>query len=478
MKIPVVGSSYQSMSIAADCQKTVNLYVEQIESGAGKSRQALYPTPGLRLFATLPDVMVRGLFESQGRVYAVAGGSLCELHADGTSTVLGAVVNDGQRASMRTNGLQGHQLFVVTGGYGYIYDTNSGVFTALTTVPGFPSGEAVNGTFLDGYFIVATTTSFQLSALFDGLQWNATDKAVRSMGADGIVCAFQNHRELWVWGEVTSEVWYNAGTANFPFAPIEGVFVEMGCGAKGSPDRFDNQSVWLARNRDGDRMAVIAAQYVPQRISTHAVETAWRRYERTDDAVSFCYQQDGHNFYVLSFPTAQATWVYDAATKLWHERGYWNSEHSTWEMHRAITHCYAFDQHLLGDRATGQVYTYDLAYAFDGDRPIRRMRRLPHLARENRRQFYTRCELEMETGIGHTVPPATPPEIMLRWSDDRGHTWSPEWWRAVGHQGDYAARVYWERLGSARDRVFELSMTADTPWRLIDGYLTVESGTS
>jgi hypothetical protein len=477
-RIPIVGASYESRSVAADAERSVNFYCERIESGQGKAGMVLYPTPGLQYLGTLADSPVRGEFSDQGRVYAVAGGTLFEIKADFSSVVLGHVANDGRRASMRSNGLQGHQLFIVSGGYGYIYDTNTGAFTELTTVAGFPSGQAVNGTFLDGYFIVATNTSFQISGLFNGLTWDAADKAIRSMGADNIVCAFQNHRELWVWGQVTSEVWYNAGTASFPFAPIQGVFVEMGCGAPDTPTRFDNQVIWLAANRDGDRMVVSAGQYVPQRVSTHACETAWRRYEKTSDAIGFAYQEDGHNFYVLTFPTAQATWVYDAAMKLWHERAYWNVTIGQWEAHRANCHCRGFDKHIVGDRANGNFYSWSNRYALDNTDEIRRLRRTSHISKENQWLFFERLELEMEMGL-QPLPPivqTTPPQMMLRWSDDRGHTWSPEQWVSAGMIGEYKARAYWLRLGRSRDRMFEITMTSQISWHLIDGYLAIEQG--
>jgi len=479
MRIPVVGGTYESRSVAVDAQRTVNFYVEKVESGAGKANAVLYPTPGLQLFTTLPDSPVRALYTEIGRVFAIAGGKLCEIKADGVVVVLGSVANDGNRATLRSNGLQGHQLFIVSGGYGYIYDTNTGIFTELTTVPAFPSGLAVTATFLDGYFVVSTATSFQISGLFNGLAWDGTDKAIRSMGSDSIVCVLQNHRELWVWGDVSSEVWYNAGTANFPFAPIQGVFVEMGCGALNTPVRFDNQVIWLASNRDGDRICVMAAQYVPQRVSTHATEMAWRRYSTSSDAVGFAYQEDGHSFYVLTFPTAEATWVYDASLKLWHERAFWNVAVGQYEAHKAICHCRAFEKHLVGDRSSGKIFDWNLRYALDDTSEIRRMRRMPHISNENKRLFFKHLELEMESGLP-TFPPiiqTDAPRLMLRWSDDRAHTWSPEQWMTAGKTGEYMARVQFERLGSSRDRVFEVTMTAQVPWRLIDGYLTLEQGT-
>jgi hypothetical protein len=66
----------------------------------------------------------------------------------------------------------------------------------------------------------------------------------------------------------------------------------------------------------------------------------------------------------------------------------------------------------------------------------------------------------IETGL----PTATgiDPQVMLRWSDDGGHTWSNEHWRSMGKTGEWGRRVIWRRLGMTlklRDRVYEVSGT-------------------
>jgi hypothetical protein len=471
-RIPLVGPTYESRSVAVDAQRTINFYPEQVESGAGKAAVVFYPTPGLTAFCALPDHPVRGLYADLGRCWAVAGGTLCEIDALGVVTVRGTVENDGRPVTMRTNGLGAQQLFVVSGLYGYILDLRTHVLTPLTTVAQFPSGDALMGTFLDGYFIAVTPTQFHISGLFDGLIWNG-EVGAHTTGT-GLVAGLASHRELWLWGPVRTEVWYNAGAANFPFAPIPSVSIEYGVGAPGSVVRFDNALAWLAQNRDGDTLAVFAPQYVPQRISTHACETAWRRYATTSDALGYAYQDEGHTFYVLTFPTGGATWVYDAATRLWHERAYWDDEHGLFTAHRGRCHAQAFERHLVGDLENGTVYEMTLEAVDDVGHPIRRLRRLPHLSQENARAFFTRLEVDLETGLAGATQ--TEPQLMLRWSNDRGHTWSSEQWRGAGRMGAYMARAQWDRLGSARDRVFEITVTDKVPWRLIDAYLTVEGG--
>ena len=69
-------------------------------------------------------------------------------------------------------------------------------------------------------------------------------------------------------------------------------------------------------------MAILAKGYTPQRISTGAIEKAWGAYATVADAVSYSVIMDGHEFWVINFPTANATWVYDATLGEWHQRGW------------------------------------------------------------------------------------------------------------------------------------------------------------
>ena len=66
------------------------------------------------------------------------------------------------------------------------------------------------------------------------------------------------------------------------------------------------------------------------------------------------------------------------------------------------------------------------------------------------------------SAVDANSPPGVDPQVMLRWSDDGGHTWSNEHWAAMGKIGEYNTRVFWRRLGMTlklRDRVYEISGT-------------------
>jgi len=67
---------------------------------------------------------------------------------------------------------------------------------------------------------------------------------------------------------------------------------------------------------------------------------------------------------------------------------------------------------------------------------------------------------------------------MLRWSDDCGETWSNQLTASMGKVGEYKKRVKFFRLGQARDRIFEISIS-DPVKRVITGAnLEAKGGTS
>lgn len=452
----------------------MNFYQEAVESGTGVSSVVLYPTPGLEAYCTLPTSPVRGLYASNGRAFAVAGAKFYELLATAPFYYeYGTVANDGLPVTISSNGDAGHQLWVVSGGSGYIFDLITSVFSAAIRT------DASRGAFLDGYFLSldALTSKLYLSALEDGLTWDAADVQQRNTTPDRWVSMIVSHREIFMFGRQRTDVWYNAGASPYPFAPNPGAFIEQGLAAVDSPAMVDGTVVWLGQNEQGTAMVWRAQGYQPVRISNHALEYAMQSYATVADAVAFTYQDQGHAFYVLSFPTAGATWVYDAATNLWHERAHWNASTGLYEVWAPRFHCYAFGRHLVGDGATGAIYDQSITHYTDADgSAIRRMRQAPHLINEHKWMFYSRVELLLEVGMGSATVPN--PQIGLQWSDDSGHTWSAVRWMSAGTAGAYKTRVAWRILGRSRDRIFRVIADDGVPWRLIDLLVDLEAGTN
>ena len=67
-----------------------------------------------------------------------------------------------------------------------------------------------------------------------------------------------------------------------------------------------------------------------------------------------------------------------------------------------------------------------------------------------------RAFLDMDNLLVTGAPRPHGDQIFLRWSDDRGHTWSNPVGQPIGARGAYLTSVSWNRLGYARDRVFDV----------------------
>ncbi len=117
----------------------------------------------------------------------------------------------------------------------------------------------------------------------------------------------------------------------------------------------------------------------------------------------------------------------------------------------------------------------------DGDYPLVSLRRAQAPFQGNKTVFYKLFELITPGGIGLNVVytnPAWNPAWMLRWSNDAGHTWSNEYQLLAGRQGEFNTRLRKVGVGSARNRVFEVSISAAVPRCLIGAEVEVELGTS
>lgn len=460
-----IGPAYESRSRDVATERLVNLFLEQVEVGGKKGPAALYGTPGSAVFLTLPQVPIRGAINANGRVFAVAGLKLYEIHSGGTYTERATIVTTGPVKMAYI----GYQIFIASGTQGFVYNTGTNTFSSAS---GFPSDGCTGLAMVDNYFIVSMAggRNVYISALNDGKIWSPSDVKVKEGWGDDVVTVFADHRELWVFGRETSEVWYNSGNADFPFERIQGAFVEAGCAAENSPAKFDNSLIWLGADARGQGMVWRANGWVPQRVSNHALEAAMQGYSRIDDATSYVYQDQGHTFYVLTFPTANKTWVLDAATNSWHEREWWDVNNGTPHAVRGRHYVFAFGKHLVGDWENGKVYQMSQALTDDFGSPIRRIRRAPAPWDEDNKTRFDRLSLILQTGA------AAFPVVTLRTSNDGGYTWSNEIQNSLGDIGNYGKRVQWRRLGAARRRVFEVSITDSAPVAIVAATLDSQRG--
>lgn len=452
----------------------VNLIPEVIPEG-GKEAAYLQRAPGLRFLQTVGTGPIRGLWAHQTNgsdFYVVSGSEVYQLDTlTGTPTLLGSVTGTGP-VSIADNGTQ---IFFACNPDGYIYNETLGTFAQITD-PDFPG--AVTVTYLDGYFVFNEPDSQRIwvTALLDGTSIDPTEYQSAEGSPDGVVGLLSDHRELWVFGTDSTEVWYDDGGADFPFTRVQGAFNEVGCVAPHSIAKLDNGIFWLGSDARGQGIVYRANGYQAVRVSTHAVEWQIQQYANMGDALAYTYQQDGHPFYVLIFPSANTTWVYDVSTQAWHERAGFSN--GAFVRHRSNCQCNFEGSIVVGDYENGNIYAFDMTTFADNGEPqkwLRSWRALPTGQNDLKRQAHHNLQLDCETGVG-LVDDTTPPQVMLRWSDDGGHTWSNEHWKSMGALGASAVRVIWRRLGMAdklRDRVYEVSGTDPVKIAIMGAELSV-----
>jgi hypothetical protein len=461
MDSPILGSSYVARSVNAADNRMVNLYPEMVPEG-GKEAAFLTRCPGLLRKATVGTGPIRGMWQIKGSMYAVSGTGFYRVEVYGRTrlkgTLVGTVTGTGP-VSMSDNGTQ---IFIACNPDGFIYNTVTEVFQQITD-PDFPGAVTVG--YLDGYFVFNEPNSSRVwvTSLLDGLSIDPLDFASAEGDPDGLVSLIVDHREAWLFGTNSIEVWYDAGLADFPLQRIQGAFNEIGCAAPYSVAKLDNGLFWLGSDARGRGIVYRANGYTGQRISTHAIEWQIQEYSDISDAIGYTYQQDGHAFYVLIFPTAQTTWVYDVATQTWHERAGWSN--GEFVRHRSNCQVVFSDEVLVGDFENGNIYAYDLNdYTDNGDvqKWLRSWRALPTGQNNLKRSSQHNLQIDCEAGVGTNTGQGSDPQMMLRWSDDGGHTWSNEKWLPIGKIGEYFRRVIYRRLGMTlklRDRVYEVSGT-------------------
>ncbi len=473
MKTPILGSTYVARSLNAAAARMVNLFPEIVPE-AGKEPAFLNRAPGLEKVVTVGGGPIRGLWALGDYFYAVSGGSFYRIDSSFNAELIGMVTGTGT-VSMADNGTQ---IFVACNPNGYIYDTTNNQIQRIGDED-FPG--AVTVTYLDGYFVFNEPNSQRLwvTDILNGASIDPLGFASAESSPDNVVGVIGDHREIWVFGTNSVEVWYDAGDPDFPLQRIQGAFNEIGCAAPYSIAKMDNGIFWLGQDARGQGMVYRSQGYSGQRVSTHAVEWQIQQYADLSSAIAYAYQQDGHSFYVLSFPGENTSWVYDASTQAWHERaGFENGE---FVRHRGNCAVFFKNNNLVGDYLTGDIYRLSLDVFTDGEgvqKWLRSWRALPTGKNDLRRSAHHSLQLDMETGTGLQYGQGQFPEVILRWSDDGGHTWTKEYPLQVGKVGQFGTRVIWRRLGMTtklRDRVYEVSGT-DPVKIVILGAELMESG--
>ena len=476
METPFLSQAYVGRSRNLVFNQAVNIYPEIVDDKSGKRVGGFYGCPGSRFLAVVGTGPHRGarVAQANGGLYCVSGSGLYQVSSGWAATLLGSLSTPSGPVAM----MDGTEQIVVVDGSGNAYVWNFSTSAFSTVALGFNADTLFSQ---DGFFLAnqTGTSTWWQSNLNDGSTWNALNFSSASAQPDPIVGGIDINREAWLMKANGIEIWYNAGNLGFVFSRIPGVYLEQGCAAPYSIAKTITGPVWVGSGERGAGIVWMAEGYTARRISTHAIETALAGYPTFADAQGFIYEDSGHVFYVLTLPTANATWCCDLASPghPWHQRAYFGN--GQFSRHRMASYAYAYGQEVFGDYEKGTLYAFDLdTYTDAGEvrKWLRTWRALPANRSTDKELCFNRLRIDLETGI--SVPAGTNPQLVLRWSDDGAHTWSSEYWTSAGQTGQSALEAQFISLGSTTrltglDRTFELSGTDPIKVALIGADLDV-----
>lgn len=458
----------RSSNVAAD--RLINMYVEEASNQRGV--YTLYSMPGLRQVAVLPSGPVRGLYTSTvGRVFAATSTTLFEVFAGWSFLARGTIPTGTAPVSFTDDG---RHVVLSAQGTGLAYELATDTLT--TIAPGEPTLQFGQLAYLDGRILTNEpgTRRFWYSDILNATSWPALNFYAAEGRPDPLVTLYVDHREVWLYGSQSIEVWYATGDALNPFARNQSVFLEQGIETPYAVEALDNTQCWLGGTSRGEGPVWTARGYNPVRVSTHAMESAMAGMPTVGDAVAWSARHGGHAWVGYDFPTGGQTWAFDTATSAWMELAALADDGSLLP-YPCNQHCSAFGEHLWGDRVSGQLYVWDPDYHKYGAGVRLCRRTAPHVRAEQRRLRHKEFRLECEMGVGldGNPPVGVDPQIMLQWSDDGGASWSQGRWRSAGRRGARQQQAVWYQLGQSRQRAYAVTITDPVKVVLLAAYLEV-----
>lgn len=518
-RLPLNSGAYSSASLILSAQRCVNLYPEVAPEAITPPAPVVHNlAPGLKQILQLPDVQeVRCVYTAtNGDLYACCGPSIYWIQQSGspgaytyTPYKCGTLASTSGLVRMADNG---NNILIADGtAGGYTISMNNHAMNGISAAHNAGSnGFAFYGmnwvdfqdTFLFGNAVgtAGWFASGSNNLLFDSLSFGS-----KSGLTDTLLATVALKRNIWLIGTLSTELWYNAGNTNFPFALLSGPYIESGAVGPWAIARSGSAVVWLSQNRIGKGIVLLGQDYSAQRISTYALESEFQTYGDLSTVRAFSWQTQGHSFVAFRFPNVDKTWVVDVNTLQWHERETMDASGNP-HMWRANCATEALGVVWAGDYANGNLYQIDPGTLTDNGMPIQRLRSFPHFVNELKRasdwQFLADMEtgnatgpvlppvrlfydlsnafgpLQTETGVNilldpyKLVYPQNFPLVNLRYSNTRGKSWGPYIQRSLGAIGQYQLLVRWGRLGLARDRVYELSWSAPQITSLMGAFVS------
>tara|TARA_R110002126_G_scaffold101189_10_gene233199 strand:- start:458 stop:1855 length:1398 start_codon:yes stop_codon:yes gene_type:complete len=460
VNLPLIGPTYTNRSLPVGAQETQNFYVTVNDQGG--EQLSFQPFPGLKPFATGVGFS-RGTAVSDGILYEVMGTTLNKVSSLGAVTSIGTIEGAG-RCGMQTDGTR---LVIATGvGKPYIYD---GTTLTQGTDADLPNASTV--TYINRRVVYdGSNADVVFADLDDPLTVNSLNVIIAEAKPDDMKAVYAYKQQVYAFGADSIQPMYNSGSGNPPYSFILNATQEIGLDAIHSICSNNNFAYFL-----GSDLSIYQISGLSTRaIGNPAIGQAIEKYAETSDAFGVCFTLDNTNFYMLSFPTGNQTWLFNESAGVWTNLAYGTGG----AQHLISSYESVYGKHLVADRRNGNIYELDFDTHTDNGEVIQRRRDTVSISgstfgKPGAEVFMNFLRLEVESGTSLVTAES---QIIMQYSDDNGRSWSSERWLSIGQQGEYRHELVWWGMGTFRNRMFRFTMTDAIKWVLIKLSADLELG--
>lgn len=443
VELPITNGFYRSESLPVSAQQAINCYPVVAEVASLVSEYVV-GIPGIEEFAEIAgsNLQARGFHVMNGIAYSVNGAGLYRINSDGTNDSLGAIAGTAN-VSMADNGTQ--LCILIPGGNGYIFTESPDTLTQITDVDFTANGAPQYVVYCDGYFVFTTDEKkFIVSALNDGLSYDALDFGSAESDPDAAVCPAKYKNQLFIMGVTTAEAQQNIGGAGFPFQR-SGLFLDKGVAAPLSVINAQDSLMFVGGGVNETPAIWALVGNGTQKVSTNAIDAMLQALTDAEVADIRAWTMGMKGSYFVGFALPTRTIVYEMATKRWSEwQSYLNSELG---LYRVFSIGTAYGEILCNDVIDGRIGRLDpLIYSEYGENIIHQIVTMP-FAQKMTSLFFPMLELTVESGMGNADDPD--PEVTLERSTDGGKTWTYPRPKSMGRIGEYNRRAIWRKNGRA-----------------------------
>ena len=351
MRVPIniTGGSYQSRSKSLSNQRTVNFYPELQDNPSVKDQFVLQPTPGYDLFGSSSG-SDRGMLEHKGVLYKVSGITLYSVSVLGVHTSLGTIQGS-LPVIMRGFG----DNVVICTGEGKAYQYTSTVAEITDTDLEEPTWlDAIGGHVLFG----GKDGRFWVSASGDATDINGLDFATAEIDADELIRGYVFKEQVFLFGDKTTETWWQSGVGRPPFDRVRGASITEGIAGRMAISNNDQHLYWLGNSR--------RVYQSGQVVSDIPMGNKIENYNTVSDAKIQCITWERQNFVLVTFPSEDKTWVYSESTGMWFEMSRSGADGRS----PINSHAFVYGKNLVADYRNSNIYHLDINTLTEADNPL------------------------------------------------------------------------------------------------------------